>query len=358
MLSGELAQASGQQSLEGEALSGRFAEAAAAVGELERAYRIGGQDVRLRCAGRALLDRLAPSIEHLRVDGEGGREGHVIELWDGCSTDTAPPPVPPGSELLPPAGIATSVRDHRRAIYQVGVRALSVVDTDLDRSWYWVADAARLPEWECSTPLRHVFNLWLGEQGVQFVHAGAVGRPDGGFLVVGKSGSGKSTTTLASLAGGLMYAGDDYVGVSFDSAGAPYVHSLFGCGKLETEHVSRFPDLRIEARPEQPGRLQARRDKTIFYVRDTYPDQLSTGFRLKGIVVPRVSPADPTALTELPLTLALKALIPSTMFEIHALGQSALTILTRIVREVPAFELRIGTEMNAIPKLLGDALSS
>src|SRR5205823_136180 len=83
------------------------------------------------------------------------------------------------------------------------------------------------------TPLRHILHLWLASRGVQFVHAGAVGRPSGGCLIVGKSGSGKSTSTLATLGSELLYAGDDYVGVSVTTGGA-HVHSIYGCGKLET----------------------------------------------------------------------------------------------------------------------------
>ena len=56
-----------------------------------------------------------------------------------------------------------------------------------------------------------------------------------GVLIAGKSGSGKSTSTLACLTSGLLYAGDDYVLV--DIAGAAVrAQSLFdrqaGAGQL------------------------------------------------------------------------------------------------------------------------------
>lgn len=339
-------------------LSAQFAVAAGRAGQiLERTYRIGGKNLRLRYAGQSLLDRLSPSIEHLRADSDGTDE-HQVEIWDGTSTRSEPPPPPPGSEQLPPAGIATSIGENRRAIYQAGVRTLSVTDDTLNRSWYWVADANLLPEWECSTPLRHILHLRLASRGVQFVHAGAVGRLDGGFIIVGKSGSGKSTSTLSTLGSELVYAGDDYVGVSLNPDTGPYVHSIYGCGKLETGHVARFPDLHINPRRERAGTLPARREKTIFYVRDTYPNQVTTGFPLKAIIVPRISPNETTQLTDIPLTMALKALIPSTMFEIHGTGQKALTTLTRVAQQVPTLELRLGTDINTIPTLLSQALDT
>ena len=266
--------------------------------------------------------------------------------------------MPAGSEQLPPAGIVTTAGDDWRAIYQVGVRSLSVVAAGIDRSWYWVADAASLPEWECSTPLRHILHLWLASRGVQFVHAGAVGHSDGGCLIVGKSGSGKSTSTLATLGTGLLYAGDDYVGVSLSEETGPHVHSIYGCGKLETGHVERFPDLRIKPKRERPGALRARRDKTIFYVRETYPEQVTTGFPLKAIVVPRVAPDETSGIQQIPLTATLKAIVPSTMFEIHGAGQAALTTLARVARSVPAFELRLGADLDAVPDLIAQAIAS
>ena len=164
--------------LEAAELSAQFARAAAAAGGvLERTYRIGGTNLRLRYAGPALLERLSPSIEHLRADTDGADE-HEVEIWDGASTGTEAPPRPPESETLPLAGIVTGLVGGKRVIYQAGLRSLSVLDEEANRSWYWAADVDLVPEWDCSTPLRHILHLHLSARGVQFTHAGAVGRAD------------------------------------------------------------------------------------------------------------------------------------------------------------------------------------
>jgi hypothetical protein len=342
-----------QEGLDARGLAAQFEHAADRAGQVsDQTYRIGGQNLRLRFAGGALRDRLSPSIEHLRLE-TGGVDEHVIEIWDGASTGTEPPPAPAGTEGLPPGGIATGSGEGWRAIFEADVRSLSVIDEPLNRSWYWATDADRLPEWNCSTPLRHLLHLQLASHGVQFVHAGAVGRPDGGVIIVGRSGSGKSTSTLSTLGSDLLYAGDDYVGVSLGPAGGqPYVYSIYGCGKLETDHMARFPGLEVRPRPERPGTPPAAREKTIFYVRDTYPHQLTSGFPLKAIIVPRVVPGEKTELTDIPLTTALRALIPSTMFEIHGAGQQALSILTRVAQRVRTLELRLGADIGTVPELL------
>ena len=39
----------------------------------------------------------------------------------------------------------------------------------------------------------------MSDRNLQYVHAGAVGNKNGGILLVGKGGSGKSSTALACL---------------------------------------------------------------------------------------------------------------------------------------------------------------
>jgi hypothetical protein len=335
-------------------LSARFALAATGAGQtLERSYRIAGCDLRLRCAGRELLDDLSPPVEHLRVESAEGA-GHLVELWDAASTTTEPPPPPRGYERLPPDAFARSAGDGWQAIYQPGPRILNASDTTLDRSWYWAADREAVSGWDRAAPLRHILGYWLGARGVHLVHAAAVGRPSGGVLIVGKSGSGKSTTSLSTLGSDLLFAGDDYVGVSLEPEG-PYVHSIYASGKLETDHLARFPRLRLKPRYSLPGSRRGRREKTVFDVRDTYPDRLTTGFPLKAIVLPRISPDDTTELTGAPLAAALKAFM-STMFAFPAAGQDALTTLTQIAQQVRTLELRIGSDVDAIPGVLSRAL--
>ena len=58
------------------------------------------------------------------------------------------------------------------------------------------------------------------------------------------------------------------------------------------------------------------------------------------------------------MTAALRALIPSTLFEIHGAGQQALSMLTRVAGQVRTLELRLGTEMERIPELFARALES
>ena len=72
-------------------------------------------------------------------------------------------------------------------------------------------------------------------------HAAAVGQMGSGALLVGKGGSGKSTSALGSLASGWRYIGDDYCLLALN--GIPQIHSLCTSAKLNAYHLENFPTL-------------------------------------------------------------------------------------------------------------------
>src|SRR6185295_9871323 len=72
-----------------------FARATSAAPETRRAYSVGGTVVALRFAGPALVGRITPALEHLRLD-DGARADLDVCLWDSASTGVpmVPPPCP------------------------------------------------------------------------------------------------------------------------------------------------------------------------------------------------------------------------------------------------------------------------
>ena len=114
----------------------------------------------------------------------------------------------------------------------------------------------------------------MGNYGFQLVHAGAVGTRDGGVLLVGKGGSGKSTTTFTCLDSGLAYVSDDYCII--ENSSIPYTHSLYSTGKLNAEDVGRFP--RLMPALYNYDRLET--EKALYFFYEQFPHRISNGFLL------------------------------------------------------------------------------
>ena len=124
--------------------------------------------------------------------------------------------------------------------YHLGPNIFSIIDLKENLALYWVKDAQALPYYEIGSPLRTILHWWADQGAYQFVHGGAVGLPTGGVLLAGKGGTGKSTTALACLEAGLLYASDDYCLIRTDTE--PFVYSIYNTAKLRGDlDLERFP---------------------------------------------------------------------------------------------------------------------
>jgi hypothetical protein len=326
-------------------LEAAFSEVTATALVEERSFRMGGHHVLLRFAGPGLVPSIAPAFAHLTAAPAGEPE-LVVDIWDSASTNAAPPARPEVDPESPVGAFYFFEDPPARGVFQPGMQALSVVDLGTDRAWYWVADPAALPYWERAAPIRQILHWWMATRGHQQVHGGAVGTPDGGVLLVGKGGSGKSTCSLASLVSELRYAGDDYTMVSVEPL--PWVHSLFSSGKVDPGNLWRVPHLE----PAVSNAEYLATEKAVVFVDQHFPDRPIDGFPLRAIVVPTITGGPHTRAVPTSRAAALAALAPSTVFQLHTAGSEALRYMARLVREVPAYVLELGNDVSEIPGVI------
>jgi hypothetical protein len=312
----------------------RAAEAAGGAVDLRLA--VAGKPVCIRFAGARAAEALSPAFAHLEAQGDEP-PALTLHVWDS------------GTRRAATTGAGASYyseRDGVRALHQPASDVFSVLAAEADTGWFWMPDANGLPYWDYTAPFRHLLSWWLDAQGLRQVHGGAVGTEDGGVVLVGPGGSGKSTTALSTLRDErLRYAGDDYVAVG--SGPAPVVHSLYCSGKVHPEDLHRLPHLE----PALAASAHAD-EKAVFYVEQAFPGRSIAGFPLLAIVVPRVT--DRRAARALPGTRAeaLAALAPSTIFQLHPPARDALAWMAGLVRTVPTFVLELGSDVETIPAAL------
>lgn len=322
-----------------------------AGGAVERRFTIAGGSVRMRFAGPAAADLLSPAFAHLEDDGRG-RTTLELHVWDAATAQAQRPGFAPrrADDADPPStGPGASYfyeGQGFRALHQPGPDLLSVLSADAGTGWFWMPDAGALPHWDYAAPFRHLLSWWLGARGQQHVHGGAVGTKSGGILLVGRGGSGKSTTALTSLLDErLRYAGDDYVALGgFED---PTIHSLYCSGKVHRSNLHRVPHLRSAlANPDRPD------EKAVIFIPRAFPGRSISGFPLRAIVMPRVTGRTSTRVVVAKQAAALAALAPSTIFQLHPPAREALARMARLVREVPAFTLELGDDVESIPEEL------
>lgn len=318
-----------------------FEHAAAEGGLVELRIRLAGAAVHVRSAGPTMLEQLGPALGHLK-DDSGEAPLLTISAWDSHGAGLDPPPLPE-TDPDEPRGAVFYVDDPPRQVaYQPGLSQLSAYDAERGSAWFWCRSAADLPFWEPAAPFRQILHWWLAQRGLMLLHGAAVGLRDGGVLLVGRGGSGKSTCALSSLTSNLLYAGDDYVAVGQEPG--PFVSSLYCSGKLEPGHAKILSHL-PPASYEGDG---APDEKAVFYVSERFPERMCEGFPLRAVLVPKIRGSEPR-ITPVAPGEALRALAPSTLLQLHPARPQALAGMARLLQRVPAYRLEVGGPVELIP---------
>lgn len=326
-------------------------------GPVEHRFTLAANSVTVRFASQAAAELLMPAFAHL--DPASDSPTLTVYAWDAATTSTARPAFAPlqSSDSVQPDATGPGVSYHYddvgfQALHQPGPDVLSVLSASADVGWFWTPDVRRLPHWDYAAPFRHLLSWWLGHVGCQHVHGGAVGTPSGGALLVGRGGSGKSSSALATLVDPrLRYAGDDYVALRGGTP--PLVHSLYCSGKVHPADLGRLPHLR--AAVANGDRLED--EKAVLHLQEAFPGAPIAGFPLRAILMPRVTERRSARILDATPAAALSALAPSTILQRRPPAREALSELSRIVQGVPAYVLEVGSDVSTIPDAILEAIA-
>jgi hypothetical protein len=322
-----------------DALENAFLRAQSRAGGSEHFYTVAGHSLRLRFAGDALMPLILPPLEHLEAPPTRTEPALTICAWDPETTGVSAPDCPwdtGGSEDR--AKISVRNWDGVEFALFKGSGELNLLDRRRKLGFHCVNRAAAI----FSGPLLIQFHWWLSELGLHCIHAGAVGFKEGGALLVGRGGSGKSTSALCCLDSNLGYVADDHCLMAAGTA--PYVHSLYSSGKLTASQLDKLSYLKLIA--DAPRSTAA--DKTVIFLAQRAGHRLMPGFPIRVILVPRIVGGSPTLAAPISPVEALKALAPSTLFQLIGASQKDFRAMADLVRMVPCYRLELGTDLRAI----------
>jgi len=315
------------------------------MGQFAELLWMGGKAVLARFDSPALADRLTRSVRHLRCGGNA-KPDLIIDCW-AIGEDAA---------IQVPAewndsGTFHIERENIELAWDSPNGPLAIYDRFRNRAWMRFGPVDSISSWETATPFRKILHWWAADRSLQLVHAAAIGDSRGGALLVGRSGSGKSTTALACLTGGLGYGGDDYCLVECGSR--LYVHSLYLSAKGNAQTATLLPTLR-ESLTSAPLAFE---EKSIVFADDISPSSISTGFPLLAIVVPRITGGEASRLEPLSPAESLRALAPSTLLQLPGQRAAGLARLAELVRGVPSWRLCLGSDPRTAVDVLADLLA-
>ncbi|MBI4747006.1 MAG: serine kinase [Acidobacteria bacterium] len=317
----------------------------------DRFYAIAGFTIQLRFAGPALIRLILPALEHLAVEAVPTPD-LTIDLWDSTSTSIgAPPPPWNAGRHFAHGEVKEFCTDRFYTHLDVGPNALSLLDFDRKRAIFWVPDQSAIPDYEVSVPLRTILHIWLSRFGRHIVHAGAVGLPTGGVLLIGHGGAGKSNTALSCLGSELKYLSDDHCLVAAEPE--PTVYSVYGTGKLFPEDIAQIPVL--ASLGDDAPILQT--EKALFYLHRHFSHKILTEFPLKALLLLQVTGKVDSRLEPVSGAVGLRALAPGQMMQWPTAGPATFQTIARLCRQLPCYRFELGTDRAQIPRTILELLT-
>jgi len=88
-----------------------------------------------------------------------------------------------------------------------------------------------------------------------------------------------------------------------------------------------------------------------------YPQKLTRELPIRAILVPHIRGRVATTLVPTAPGPTLRALAPSTLLQVPGAGPAAFTAMARLVQQVPAYRLEVGTDLTQVPALITQLLS-
>jgi hypothetical protein len=331
-----------------------FLAAADAAGETTEAeYIIAGHTIRLRFAGSAWPPVVTPALAHLLSSDVGSQPFFTFCLWDSVSTGTKMPPPPWSPTAYVRRGEIHGFNTERiHTAFDVLMGIFSIVDVERRLALCWVQDIRQLRANERAVPLRTLFHWSLRTVGLQLVHGGAVGLPQGAVLLAGAGGAGKSNTALSCLRSPLHYIGDDFCLLS--PALEPTVFSLYNTGRLHRQDIERLPHLApFIANPDGPPS-----EKALFFLAQHFPEKMLSRAPLRAILLPRVMQHSYTTWQVAPASAAFRALAEVSLQQLPGADHRTIESIARITRSVPCYYLGLGSDREQLPQVILEFLSS
>jgi hypothetical protein len=318
----------------------------------------GGKCAILHFGDGVLENLLFPALAHQELPVEGVEPDFKILAWDSLHSGVPmwSPPWTTGDYL--PRGEIAGYNDERfRAVFRFDSGILSLYDADRQIGLWWTQDYAQIASYEHAAPFLLLFHWWhaLNRHNSILLHAAAVGTEDrGGLLLAGRGGSGKSTTALASLLDGRwLYVADDYCVVRAGAEGAT-VHSLYCSAKLDAKTLASFPGLRCNA--SSPDGWRDPQEKVILNLHGSFSKRLRKELPLRAILLPHVPKESngkrPSRFTPVGSGAAVRALAPSTLFQLPGAGANNFRMIAALTNGLPCFQVELGSDLAAMSRSL------
>jgi len=295
--------------------------------------------LRLAFSSQRLSELLTRAFQHCPTPPEGSEPDFTLHIFSGeAEKFLAELPWEKSDFELPRGEISSSLGpDILAACYLQEIVYICHRPTNQALCWFRKKD--RPPRFEQAAPFRPILHWWLRENGWIMVHGAGLGNNDGlSLLLMGKSGTGKSTLSVAAaFSGEFQFLGDDYCAVKTDPP--HHLATIYSTAK-----VSRESCRLLQLKP--PDTVLEITRKHLFFMAEELADRIPPTLPLAGLVLPEIDFSqqcgpDFSAISPLTPAQAAIQLSVSSLYQLPHAGGNEFKRLSSVARTLPGWTLKL-----------------
>lgn len=310
-------------------------------------YTIAGKHVHIYIYSKSSGDIFHGAFMHHKISTQPNPD-LIIYAWDATIIREAPIPPWHDNDYQNPAEQSDP---NFFGAYVGGEESLSFYDATTKTGYFWMHDASQLADWSTGAPFRAILHWFFNEHNIHLVHGAVIGTGNKSVLITAKSGSGKSTTALASILAGMDYLADDYAAIELQEK--PIAYSLYNSAKITRRGLDFFPELK----PLVWNKNFSGNEKAVVFLSKLFPNQIKSSTTLSAIFIPRIVGGE-TTISPVNKVQALIAIAPTTMLQLPLAHTNKLTVLKNIIDQVPCYYLNLGDNVRTVPDVIKNFLNN
>lgn len=303
-------------------------------------------------AGSAIKNCVFPSLSGLISDSSTHLSTFKVYLWDTTSGENFLSENLKAILSKQTKRISTFDRQSHYIQYDPQGGILSYVNTTEREAFYFISNIENIPDYEIASPLLMIMNWFCRCNGLLLVHAAGIAYQNTGVLIVGRGGSGKSTTALLSFLNGFDLVGDDYVALSKEQ-GRWIAHQVYCGSKLMPASLKKLPELLSHI----ANTTNQTQEKRIIML-NAFKRGLVRSFPIDLILHPKLAFASDSFFETLSMITLMTAFAGSTMLQIPGNDAALLQELGKLCRELPAYFMHLSEDFSEISEKLKIFLAS
>jgi hypothetical protein len=151
---------------------------------------------------------------------------------------------------------------------------------------------------------------------------------------------------------GLNFLGDDHILIG--NANPPIAYALYNSAKLHYDHLCSFPELssKVRSKPEHEN------EKAVIYLHQHYPARICEKVEVRKILIPEIINSRESEICSASRSESLRALAPSTLFQLTGSASGDFKSIVKVVKEVPSYKIKLGTDLSQIPRVIQRSFQS